>query len=343
MIYEEKLAKIVFKLKEERKLTRKNQKTKVVFHDGSFTRVRIESICKILLQFQDDEKILKIIEVLEPIDKFDPYEREKSDNYDNVEKITIELDERFDAWYEKYLMGLKTKLTNLGYINMLRVYDVVLDINEQIQLTNKSMIHIPLIPPLIRFQALFPADTTGFRDQYCQNRLSSLKYLKSKNVINEFTHGRNGWDTIVEISLKVSNFDEFYQEAKSNYKDRKLSNKKTKEVKVASKLTSSKQTDWPKDFIWENGEFVLGQYGKIGFKSADRKHIFKTLTGKKGGWAKVSEMRGGKSAGYVRSTIKQIKDRLPEKAKKHVVIVSTQEDDSTDKPRVGAYKIKILS
>ena len=57
MDYQDKLNKVIFKIKEERKLTRKGHKTKVTFDDTSFTRVRIDEIVKILLILQDDEQI----------------------------------------------------------------------------------------------------------------------------------------------------------------------------------------------------------------------------------------------------------------------------------------------
>ena len=39
MTYEERLEKIVFRLKDERDLTRKGHKTKVTFDDQSFTSI----------------------------------------------------------------------------------------------------------------------------------------------------------------------------------------------------------------------------------------------------------------------------------------------------------------
>ena len=99
--------------------------------------------------------------------------------------------------------------------------------------------------------------------------------------------------------------------------------------------------NWKNDFVWEGKKFVFGEYGSINFTSKDREHILRTLTDKKGGWATISELRGNKDAGYVRSTIKQIEDRLPNEARKHIKIVSTQEDDSIEKPNAGAYRIKV--
>lgn len=62
------LNKIVNKLKDERDLSRKGRKTKIILDDTSFTKIRIREICKILLQLQDDEGALKILDVLQPIE-----------------------------------------------------------------------------------------------------------------------------------------------------------------------------------------------------------------------------------------------------------------------------------
>lgn len=217
MTYEEKLQKIVSRLKDERDLTRKGYKTKVTFDDSSFTKIRIQDICKILLKLQDDEKILTILDAYQLADTLDPYDKAKDENYDDVEIIDVELSEGFDSWYENYLMGQKTSLENLDFINMLRIYDIVQDINEQVQLTHKTTVHINLLPSLIRYRVLFPADTIGFRDEYCQQRLNSLKYLKEKDVIIDYSHGRDGWDTIITVSFILSRFDEFHKAIMEEY------------------------------------------------------------------------------------------------------------------------------
>lgn len=106
-------------------------------------------------------------------------------------------------------------------------------------------------------------------------------------------------------------------------------------------IAKSSLPNWSDEFIWDGKDFIFGKYGSISLISNNRKHIFKVLTGKKGGWATVNELKGNKDAGYVRSTIKQLEDRLPKEAKEHIKIVSTQDDDTIEKPNVGAYRIKI--
>jgi hypothetical protein len=104
MTYDEILDKVIYKLKEERDLTRKGHKTKVTFTDSSFTKVRIREICKILLQLQDDEGIVKILDALQPIETV-PTEQiinpSDNDDYDGVEEITAEAGELLRATMRK--------------------------------------------------------------------------------------------------------------------------------------------------------------------------------------------------------------------------------------------------
>lgn len=234
MTYEEKLAKVVFKLNEERKITRKGHKTKVTFDDSSFSRVRIGDTCKILLKLRDDEKVVKILDALQPIETV-PTEQiinpSDDDDYEGVETISVEIDEKFDDWYENYLMQQKTGLGNIDYINILKIYDVVLDINEQLQLANQTTVTIDLLPHLVRFSILFPTDSIGFRDKYCEIRWNSLKHLKQKGVIDDFklNEGMHRWQSTITVSLKLSKFNDFYKAIKDEYVKRNKENDKSEE------------------------------------------------------------------------------------------------------------------
>jgi hypothetical protein len=117
-------------------------------------------------------------------------------------------------------------------------------------------------------------------------------------------------------------------------------NKSEDELKKSEPLHIDREI-WPNDFKWDGKSFNFGKYGSICFFSKDRTLILKTLTDKKGGWAKMHELKGKKTDGYVRSTIKQIEDRLPATARGHISIVSTQDDDTEAKPNTGAYRIKV--
>lgn len=227
MTYEEKLQKVVSKLKDERDLTRKGHETKAIINDASFTKVRIGDACKILLKLKDDEKILTILRAYRLEGDIASHEDPRSINCDNIDEVEVALGEAFDGWYESYLMRQKTDLKHIDYINLLRIYDVVLDINEQVQLTSKTTVYINLLPPLIRFQILFPTDTPGLRNQYCDNRIRSLKYLKEKGAIVSFDNNKSGWDTRVNVSLILSKFDHFFETIKNEYINRSQINERS--------------------------------------------------------------------------------------------------------------------
>jgi len=339
MTYEEKLDIVVEAIREAKKFTRKDDLTKLYWGNGNgLSRVGLDATYDILLQLQDDEKVVRVDKKKTSQGSFDQTV-DIQNGTKNFFLIDV-LDDTFEDWYEAYLLKKKTSVSNLDYINMLRIYDVALDINEQIQLTHKTSVSIHLLPSLVRFSTLFPADTIGMRDKYCETRWDSLKYLKEKNIIEDFKHNSafHRWETIVTVTLtSLTVFDDFYKALMAEYVKR---NKKEDEPKETELPLKDKEV-WTDDFKWEGNDFIFGKYGSISFTSKDRKSILKALTDKKGGWASISELNGDKNASYVRSTIKQIEDRLPETAKGHISIVSTQDDDTEGKPNAGAYRIKV--
>jgi len=250
MTYEEKLEIVVQAIKEAKQFTRKDCLTKLYFGlENGLSRVGLDMVYDILLQLQDDEKIIKVDKVKSSLGTFDQTVDMKSGSKDYFK---IDILDIFDEWYENYLLKHKTSVSNIDYINMLRIYDVVLDINEQIQLTNKTVVTIHLLPSLIRFSALFPADTIGMRDKYCETRWDSLKYLQEQGIIQEFKHNSafHRWDTNVTVTpASLTKFDDFYRAIQSEYVRRNKEADKKEEVaidKTATPTTPAKVSYDPK-------------------------------------------------------------------------------------------------
>lgn len=237
MTYEEKLEIVVQAIKEAKQFTRKDCLSKLYFGLGNgLSRVGLDMAYDILLQLQDDEKIIKVDKKVTSQGTFD----QKVDIISGSKNyFQIDILDTFDEWYENHLLKHKTSVSNIDYINMLRIYDVVLDINEQIQLTNKTVVTIHLLPSLIRFSALFPADTIGMRDKYCETRWDSLKYLQEQGIIQEFKHNSafHRWDTNVTVTLvSLTKFDDFHRAIQSEYV------KRNKEADEKEKLAIDKST-----------------------------------------------------------------------------------------------------
>jgi len=231
MTYEQKLDLIVNALIEARKATRKGQSTTLHINTtNGLDSLEREEIRNILLQLQDENAL----KVNSKTNRLLPLNQQPT----NAGYFFLEILDGFDDWYEGYLMRKKTELENIYYINILRIYDVVLDINDQIQLRNKTTVYIHLIPSIIRFKALFPADTSGLRDEYCENRWGSIEYLKEKGIITDYSHSQDGWDTVVTVSFLLSKFDDFYKKIQDEYvkrnnnSDEKEEKPKTESLKI---------------------------------------------------------------------------------------------------------------
>ncbi len=222
MTYEEKLDLVVKAIVEAKKLAYRGRLTYLYLNSANgLEKLNPKEIYNILSKLGDDEKIFSIHDT-----PSSALHSSLSGVPQNIDYFSLEMSETFDNWFENYLMGQKTDLENIDYINMLRIYDVVLDINEQVQLTNKTTVTIHLLPHLVRFSVLFPADSIGFRDKYCETRWDSLKYLREKGVIDNFKHneGLHRWQTTVSVSLKLSRFDDFCKAIRDEYVKRNKSN-----------------------------------------------------------------------------------------------------------------------
>jgi len=341
MTYEEKLDLVVKAVVEAKKATRKGQSTILYLNaTNGLNRLDREEIRNILLQLQDENAL-----------KLNPKTNRLLPLNQQPTKPTyflLDILDCFDDWYASYLIQQKSKPENLDWLNLLKILDVCSDIDQQIQMTRNTSVTIPSFPyPYIgRFLELFPYDSIGTRKSYQQHRWEGAQYLLRQGIATDIKTKTDDMLGYGNIAIKIDpvKFDDFYKAIKNEFEKRKKSfDKKDKKPKITTKIvrTAKEETVWLDDFRWEGKDFVFGKYGSINFISKNRKHIFKTLTDKKGGWATINELQGSKDAEYVRSTIKQIEDRLPKEAKEHIKIVSTQDDNSKEKPNQGAYRIKI--
>ncbi len=259
MTYEEKLQKIVSKLKEERQLTRKNHTTKVTFDDKSFTKVRLKDIGRILLILQSDEKALKIVDsyaINPPPDKIGKPLQEE--DCEEIVQIIVELNEDFDNWYIKYLLKQKALVSNLNWINLIKILDVCMDIDQQLQIERGCVVLISSFPyPYVgRFPDLFPFDSIGTRKVYQQHRWEGVQYLQKEGValkIKLITNDSLGYGSI-EISLNIDLFNDFYQKIKDEYAKRNNTSENTNEQTIKPTIVQYNQS-WPNDFIWK-GELL---------------------------------------------------------------------------------------
>lgn len=240
MTYEEKFEIIVEAIREAKKYTPKGYDTKLKINDeNKLLDLELDDIASVIYQLENTHKVIKPISTanVKSITGIDPWS-------DEQDFFALQVLPDFEAWYEEYILEQKTNIKNLDYINLLRIYDVVLDINEQIQLTHKTTVSIHLLPSIIRFDALFPGDTIGMRDKYCEARWDSLNYLKEKGVIEEFKHNSafHRWDTVVTLSFKLSSFDDFYKLFVEEYRKHNKPQEETKKIEIDKSVKKNEET-----------------------------------------------------------------------------------------------------
>jgi hypothetical protein len=99
-------------------------------------------------------------------------------------------------------------ITGLTEENLLAVYDVVLDIQADLQF--REDVRIPILPSVVRFPALLPADAANLRDRYCALRWKAAELLKQKGSLNalDVDKGSHRWERVIKIRVNQEPFDE---------------------------------------------------------------------------------------------------------------------------------------
>ncbi len=248
MTYEEKLQEIVNKLKDERDLTRKGHKTKVAFDDGSFTKIRIKDICKILLKLQDDEGAIKILDGIEFADSV-PTENvitpSDDDSYESVGIIIVELDGKFDGWYEKRLIADKSRLENLSETNFNNINHIMHLIEEQLELDQSEKLTIDFISSAREIEGYEPEDVNDIINTYTR----SLTYLKNIGVVKDFTTAYMTLSSeltldiarFFEVLEQINNVEQRRKNIKNEKQEEKSLNKAPDKTTVLYEITYTKQ------------------------------------------------------------------------------------------------------
>lgn len=141
-------------------------------------------------------------------------------------------------------------INRLAAENFLAVCDVAMDICAALQLVEGQQVHIPLIPNIVRFSTLMPADGINMRDGYCDFRWKALMYLRDRGHIEHFEirnkHYLHRWEQEIDVLVDRYDFDKFYKKLEGVYERRvvepqkKQQKKEPKPPKVPSTPTVQK-------------------------------------------------------------------------------------------------------
>ena len=249
MTYEEKLQKIISKLKDERELTRIGHKTTIALNDKSFSRVRIADICKILLKLQDDEEILTIKEIYR-LDIFDAHKIACNSNYDEAEVVVAELNDGFDDWYANYQIKQKGKIENLSQSNFEEIYSLLVQIEDQLQLSQSGSFHLHFVNSIHDVEGYGFEDIDDLTNSYAER----LNYLQKIGVVKEHSQGVRSLGA--DITLDINRYLEIKEIAERVRQTRE----ETKDISKKETVQTDNQTllhyDTDKGLLSINGQTV---------------------------------------------------------------------------------------
>lgn len=116
---------------------------------------------------------------------------------------------------------VRPKVVDLHWKNLLAIWDVLVDIEEARQMDPDRTV-FPLLPKIVKFVELMPADSIGLRDNYCESRWRAVKYLERIGVVRNVSprEGNHRWATYIELIPDPSEFPVFYKEVEAEYAKR---------------------------------------------------------------------------------------------------------------------------
>lgn len=230
MTYEEKLDLLINELAEAKKRTRVGQPVKVFVTKQSelIKKLIPQEIHELLLQLQDDEKILTIKEI--PTDLKTGWEV----NIDKIDYFSVEILDAFDDWCGKRLIANKSRLENLSEQNLKNIIHITHLIELELELDQSEKITIGFGSSVHDFEGYEREDIDEIINTYARG----LGYLKNIGVVKDYT--TSDMTLSSEITLNIARFFEILEKIKE------LEQKKST-PQIQTPPTSKKQTiDKPK-------------------------------------------------------------------------------------------------
>ncbi|HTP64933.1 MAG TPA: hypothetical protein VMJ66_06040 [Geobacteraceae bacterium] len=110
--------------------------------------------------------------------------------------------------------------TQLTDETLLAVYDVALDIRDELQ--NGGEVLVPIYRQVARFAPLCPAFSAGFVDGYCDFRWKASLLLKKHGAVAAFDiiNGPYRWDGTLRFQIDTETFQRHFQGIEETYQTR---------------------------------------------------------------------------------------------------------------------------
>ncbi len=174
------------------------------------------------------------------------FEDEQPAEYADYMSYHIALMPTFAAFYEQQYKSSVLGLDKLSGLAFLKVYDVMLDIEEALSMSVAESVDIPIMRHVLRWTILCPADSPKYRNDYSDARWKAAKFLMDMGVVLQArVPAREGWDSKIVVTVKSrSSFQAALDKMRANYKSQ---NAKSSGKSLEADNTPSKEPLQPKD------------------------------------------------------------------------------------------------
>lgn len=210
---DEKIWNVVYAISQARQIRPSNEPCKI--SPSVFSKMSQDEVDGIFKKLDKDEDVINLISV--PKSWAAVTANSRPDEY----RYVFGVKENFDTYYENKYREYYQAIHNLATENFLSIFDLVLDIEREIQMSDSNKVFVDVLNHVVRFPILFPRDSAHFRDAYCKRRIDSANYLKRHGAIKSYDlqdNLGNGWDAKIEIEFSTPAFDGFADKMKARYK-----------------------------------------------------------------------------------------------------------------------------
>ncbi len=181
-------------------------------NDLEESKISPEDFSRIIDKFVAEKLISKKVERAIQVDGSLTYQYE----------IKIPNESAFKKYAEKTHIEVHSGAEYLQAENFLAVADVLYDVYGKLQTADDSLVTIPIVPDLIRFPLLMPANTPEMFERYSNYRKEAVEYLKNRGTIVQYQimRGQNRFDGQMELQVKRIAFQNFYDHFAPIYENR---------------------------------------------------------------------------------------------------------------------------
>lgn len=176
----EKIWKVIQCIDDQRAMTASGEPCKI--DPSVFDPLPSTELESVLNKLEKEENAIKVIAA--------PHSS-RNNRYRN-QHLIVEVLDAFDDVRNRIYGDKSHGIDTLSGVALLRVWDVMQDLSEKVQLTRKREVSFPLVPAVIRHALLMPGHSVNAVNEYCLGREQALDFLQDVGVLDAYSYTEEG-------------------------------------------------------------------------------------------------------------------------------------------------------